>query len=121
MLMPRQHHKSATMQRCVQVCKSVRRIVPGFTQVHYLSGPINVKDTAGKLAQPGDLLAVEICNLGALPGATVSRLFPEFDPLPLTADTLPLCCRCLSSSCLTLEVRQQCQRAERNCVVPCRR
>lgn len=38
------------------------------TQVHYLSGPINVKDKEGKLAQPGDLLAVEICNLGPLPG-----------------------------------------------------
>lgn len=38
-------------------------------QVHYLSGPINVKDADGKLAQPGDLLAVELCQLGPLPGA----------------------------------------------------
>lgn len=37
-------------------------------QVHYLSGPINVKDADGKLAQPGDLLAVELCQLGPLPG-----------------------------------------------------
>ncbi|KAI5588845.1 hypothetical protein POPTR_005G145400v4 [Populus trichocarpa] len=36
--------------------------------VHYLSGPIRVLDEEGKPAQPGDLLAVEICNLGPLPG-----------------------------------------------------
>lgn len=41
-------------------------------QVHYLSGPINVKDAEGKLAQPGDLLAVELCNLGSLPGQRLS-------------------------------------------------
>ena len=39
-----------------------------FAQVHYLSGPINVKDAEGKLAEPGDLLAVELCNLGPMPG-----------------------------------------------------
>lgn len=39
-----------------------------LTCVHHLSGPIAVKDKAGKLAEPGDLLVVEILNLGALPG-----------------------------------------------------
>ncbi|KAJ4763714.1 hypothetical protein LUZ62_074089 [Rhynchospora pubera] len=39
-----------------------------LTITHYLSGPLRVLDTDGKLAQPGDLLAVEICNLGPLPG-----------------------------------------------------
>uniref|UniRef100_A0A0C9S545 TSA: Wollemia nobilis Ref_Wollemi_Transcript_13340_1660 transcribed RNA sequence n=1 Tax=Wollemia nobilis TaxID=56998 RepID=A0A0C9S545_9CONI len=38
------------------------------TRTHYLSGPIRVKDAKGDPAKPGDLLAVEICNLGALPG-----------------------------------------------------
>lgn len=37
-------------------------------QVHYLSGPIRIVDTDGNPAEPGDLLAVEICNLGPLPG-----------------------------------------------------
>nr|GMC67954.1 putative formamidase C869.04 isoform X3 [Ipomoea batatas] len=36
--------------------------------VHYLSGPIRIVDTDGIPAKPGDLLAVEICNLGPLPG-----------------------------------------------------
>ncbi|KAL5706845.1 formamidase [Ranunculus cassubicifolius] len=36
--------------------------------VHYLSGPIRVVDTDGTPARPGDLLVVEICNLGPLPG-----------------------------------------------------
>ncbi|KAL6512835.1 hypothetical protein OROHE_019625 [Orobanche hederae] len=42
----------------------------GFLElkVHYLSGPIRVVDTDGKPAKPGDLLVVEICNLGPLPG-----------------------------------------------------
>ncbi|KAJ6930232.1 formamidase-like isoform X2 [Populus alba x Populus x berolinensis] len=39
-----------------------------LSSVHYLSGPIRVLDEEGKPAQPGDLLAVEICNLGPLPG-----------------------------------------------------
>ncbi|PIA33178.1 hypothetical protein AQUCO_04200144v1 [Aquilegia coerulea] len=39
-----------------------------FSIVHYLSGPIRVVDTDGIPAKPGDLLAVEICNLGPLPG-----------------------------------------------------
>ena len=43
-------------------------------QVHYLSGPINVKDAEGKLAQPGDLLAVELCNLGPMPGQPLGLL-----------------------------------------------
>lgn len=36
--------------------------------VHYLSGPIRVTDEDGNPAKPGDLLSVEICNLGPLPG-----------------------------------------------------
>ncbi|CAI8609365.1 unnamed protein product [Vicia faba] len=39
-----------------------------LSQVHYLSGPIRVVDNDGLPALPGDLLAVEICNLGPLPG-----------------------------------------------------
>lgn len=39
-----------------------------LTCVHHLSGPIAVKDKEGNLAQPGDLLVVEILDLGALPG-----------------------------------------------------
>ncbi|XVF59295.1 hypothetical protein PTKIN_Ptkin07bG0264100 [Pterospermum kingtungense] len=35
---------------------------------HYLSGPIRVVEKDGIPAMPGDLLAVEICNLGPLPG-----------------------------------------------------
>jgi formamidase len=37
-------------------------------QVHNLSGPIEIADAKGELAHPGDLLMVEICNLGPLPG-----------------------------------------------------
>ncbi|CAL5369404.1 unnamed protein product [Camellia sinensis] len=36
--------------------------------VHYLSGPIRVLDADRDPAKPGDLLVVEICNLGPLPG-----------------------------------------------------
>lgn len=36
--------------------------------MHYLSGPIKVVDEDGIPAKPGDLLKVEICNLGPLPG-----------------------------------------------------
>ncbi|KAH9663911.1 Acetamidase/Formamidase family protein [Citrus sinensis] len=39
-----------------------------LSTVHYLSGPIKVVDEQGIPAKPGDLLAVEICNLGPLPG-----------------------------------------------------
>ena len=39
-----------------------------LTQVHYLSGPIRVCDGEGKPALPGDLLCVELSNLGPLPG-----------------------------------------------------
>lgn len=38
------------------------------TITHYLSGPLRVTDKEGVPAKPGDLLAVEICNLGPLPG-----------------------------------------------------
>ena len=36
--------------------------------MHNLSGPISVSDAEGKLAMPGDILVVEICDLGALEG-----------------------------------------------------
>lgn len=39
-----------------------------LAKVHYLSGPIRVSDVDGVPAKPGDLLVVEICNLGPLPG-----------------------------------------------------
>lgn len=39
-----------------------------LSAVHHLSGPIRIVDSDGIPAQPGDLLAVEICNLGPLPG-----------------------------------------------------
>jgi formamidase len=39
-----------------------------LTQVHYLSGPIACNNATGEPAHPGDLLCVEICNLGPLPG-----------------------------------------------------
>lgn len=39
-----------------------------LSQVHYLSGPIRVEDRAGAPAQPGDLLCVEISDLGPFPG-----------------------------------------------------
>ncbi|THF95835.1 hypothetical protein TEA_013512 [Camellia sinensis var. sinensis] len=38
------------------------------SEVHYLSGPIQVLDADGDPAKAGDLLVVEICNLGPLPG-----------------------------------------------------
>uniref|UniRef100_A0A0E0C849 dCMP deaminase n=1 Tax=Oryza meridionalis TaxID=40149 RepID=A0A0E0C849_9ORYZ len=39
-----------------------------LTITHYLSGPLRIVDAEGVPASPGDLLAVEICNLGPLPG-----------------------------------------------------
>ncbi|XP_010437213.1 PREDICTED: uncharacterized protein LOC104721007 isoform X3 [Camelina sativa] len=39
-----------------------------LSTVHYLSGPIKVVDEEGVAAKTGDLLAVDICNLGPLPG-----------------------------------------------------
>ncbi|KAK4262387.1 hypothetical protein QN277_027954 [Acacia crassicarpa] len=39
-----------------------------LSTVHYLSGPIRILDEDGIPAKPGDLVAVEICNLGPLPG-----------------------------------------------------
>ena len=39
-----------------------------WAQFHFLSGPIRVLDADGVPAKPGDLLAVEICNLGPLTG-----------------------------------------------------
>ncbi|CAM6118197.1 unnamed protein product [Calypogeia fissa] len=39
-----------------------------LSTVHHLSGPIKVSDKDGVPAHPGDILVVEICNLGPLPG-----------------------------------------------------
>ncbi|CAN8229059.1 unnamed protein product, partial [Cochlearia groenlandica] len=39
-----------------------------LSTVHYLSGPIKVVDEEGVAAKAGDLLAVEICDLGPLEG-----------------------------------------------------
>lgn len=39
-----------------------------LSQVHYLSGPIRCEDADGKPAMPGDLLKVELVELGPLPG-----------------------------------------------------
>lgn len=39
-----------------------------LVQVHYLSGPIRCCDEKGLPAKPGDILTVEILNLGPLPG-----------------------------------------------------
>lgn len=39
-----------------------------MTHVHNLSGPIRILDEDGTPGKPGDLLAVEMCNLGPLPG-----------------------------------------------------
>ncbi|MCO5591219.1 hypothetical protein L7F22_045200 [Adiantum nelumboides] len=38
-----------------------------LSRIHYLSGPISVSDLNGETAKPGDILVVEICNLGPLP------------------------------------------------------
>ena len=40
-------------------------------QVHNLSGPIRIEGKDGKPAMPGDLLAIEILDLGALEGDEV--------------------------------------------------
>lgn len=39
-----------------------------LSEPHYLSGPIAVTDADGKPAMPGDLLVVDICDIGCLPG-----------------------------------------------------
>lgn len=39
-----------------------------LTRCHHLSGPFAVVDEQGQPAQPGDLLVIEICDLGALQG-----------------------------------------------------
>ncbi|EME29093.1 formamidase [Galdieria sulphuraria] len=38
-----------------------------LTRCHHLSGPFAVLDEQGQPAQPGDLLVIELCDLGALP------------------------------------------------------
>ena len=37
---------------------------------HYLSGPIAIEDAAGEPAHPGDLLVIDIVDIGALEGFT---------------------------------------------------
>lgn len=44
------------------------KLTTDIPQAHYLSGPLRIVDSEGVPASPGDLLAVEICNLGPLPG-----------------------------------------------------
>ncbi|EKX37494.1 hypothetical protein GUITHDRAFT_97244 [Guillardia theta CCMP2712] len=39
-----------------------------LNQVHYLSGPFRIEDADAKAAMPGDILVVEIVELGPLPG-----------------------------------------------------
>lgn len=53
---------------CVLMNKNIELLCLKLVQVHYLSGPIRISDKDGIPAQPGDLLVVEICNLGPLPG-----------------------------------------------------
>ncbi|KAF3440839.1 hypothetical protein FNV43_RR19125 [Rhamnella rubrinervis] len=54
----------------------VSKLADHHVQVHYLSGPIRILDKDGFPAKPGDLLAVEICNLGPLPGDESGVRFP---------------------------------------------
>ena len=44
------------------------KLTTDVPRAHYLSGPLRIVDSEGVPASPGDLLAVEICNLGPLPG-----------------------------------------------------
>jgi formamidase len=39
-------------------------------KIHCMSGPIRVVDAAGRPAEPGDLLTVELSDIGPLPGRT---------------------------------------------------
>lgn len=39
-----------------------------LTRVHHLTGPIRIEDGDGEPAHPGDLLVVEICDIGPLRG-----------------------------------------------------
>lgn len=39
-----------------------------LTRVHHLSGPVRIEDQHGDPAHPGDLLVVEICDIGPLRG-----------------------------------------------------
>ena len=77
-----------------------------LTRVHYLSGPIDVHDAAGAPAQPGDLLCVEICNLGPLPGdewgfTGVQQLRAAFRAGALAEARL--CCRVLARATGTFD------------------
>jgi acetamidase/formamidase len=47
---------------------SATTTTPTPVQPHNQSGPIAIKDEAGVPAQPGDLLVVEICDIGPLHG-----------------------------------------------------
>ena len=51
-----------------QLCGAHMSTRSAAAQVHNLSGPIEITDTQGEPAHPGDLLVVEILNLGALEG-----------------------------------------------------
>jgi formamidase len=61
---PQAAARTAAISRAALITTPVAPLL----QVHYLSGPIRVTDAEGAPAQPGDLLCVELCNLGPLPG-----------------------------------------------------
>ena len=77
-------------------------------QVHNLSGPIHVTDAEGEPAMPGDILVVEICDLGALEGDEwgFTGIFDRengayFDPIALPPAIVCKSCSCLcSAECL---------------------
>ena len=57
------------MQQWVTAICSMPSTCPsGLLQVHNLSGPFRVEDGKGQPAMPGDLLVVEILDLGPLEG-----------------------------------------------------
>ena len=61
-----------------------------LTCCHHLSGPIRVTDAAGVAAKPGDLLVVEICDLGPLPGAAEAMpLHCMWPPVLTPCSSLP--------------------------------
>lgn len=63
-------------------------------QVHNLSGPIRIEGKDGKPAMPGDLLAIEILDLGALEGDEVGICLPMCHgpgPLILLARCMVAC------------------------------
>lgn len=67
---------------------------PRFAVPYSLSGPIRIVDENGEPARPGDLLAVELCNLGPLlgdewgyTGKELQRRAPDLPTEQLTMST----------------------------------